>query len=167
GGMATLTTAALTLGGHALTAIYVGDSNFTGSTSGPVYEVIVNPTPVLSSLSTSSVPEGSGAFILTLNGSGFLSNSTVQWNNTSLGWVPPSATQIQVMVPAALLTTVGTAKLTVTNPGPGGSTSLPLTFTITDAPLTASGRNISVTGAKNFSGVVATFTDGNPLATIG
>jgi hypothetical protein len=168
GGVATFTTAALAPGFHSLSAIYVGDGNFTGSsTAAPLVEVLNNPAPVVASLSTAAVPEGSGAFTLTLTGTGFLPTSAVQWNGTPLPITAASGTQLQVTVPAALLTAVGTARVTVTNPWPGGGTSLPQTFTITDAPLTAGGRNIAVTGAKNFSGVVATFTDGNLFAVAG
>jgi hypothetical protein len=76
-----------------------------------------------------------------------------------------TATQIQVGVPTALLADEGTARVAVSNPGPGGGLSLPLTFTVTEAPLTAAGVNLSVHGSKTFSGVVATFTDANPGAT--
>jgi hypothetical protein len=167
GGIATFTTTALVDPvTHYLSAVYVGDSNFLGGTPAYLAEFINIPAPVLTSLGTTSVPEGSGTFTLTLNGSGFLSGSTVQWNDKTLSpTVATSPTQIQVTIPKEYLAEEGTAKLTVFTPGVG--TSLPLTFTITDAPLAASGSNIAVTGAKKFNGVVATFTDGNPKAAIG
>jgi hypothetical protein len=123
-----------------------------------------NPAPRVTSLDTRSVPEGSGTFTLTLAGSGFVPASTVQWNGTPLAVTALNATQIQVTVPASALTDEGTAMVTVSNPGPGGGTSVPQLFTIADATLTASALNLSVTGNKNFSGVVATFTDANPNA---
>jgi hypothetical protein len=165
GGVASLTTAALAPGSHSLSAVYAGDDNFTGSTAAVLAETIDNPAPVLRSLDTTAQPEGSAGFTLTLNGTGFLGSSVVQWNGTPLTATAASGTQIQVMVPAALLADEGTAQVTVTNPGPGGGPSLPQTFAITDAPLAASGANISVLGNKSFSGVVATFRDVNPRAT--
>jgi hypothetical protein len=165
GGVATLTTAALVPGSHSLSAVYAGDNNFTGSTAAGLPETIDNPAPVLHNLDTTAQPEGSAGFTLTLNGTGFLGSSVVQWNGTPLAAAAAGGTQIQVMVPAALLADEGTAQVTVTNPGPGGGLSLPQTFAITDAPLAASGANISVIGNKSFSGAVATFTDVNPLAT--
>jgi hypothetical protein len=165
GGVATLTTTALAPGSHALTAVYVGDNQFTGSTAAALAEAVNNPAPVLRGLDTTTLPEGSAGFTLTLNGSGFLSSSSVQWNGTPLIITAAGGTQIQVMVPPALLADKGTALVTVSNPGPGGGPSLPQVFTVTDAPLTAAGANISVLGNKSFSGVVATFTDGNRGAT--
>jgi hypothetical protein len=165
GGVATLTTAALGPGSHTISAVYPGDNNLTGSTATALTEVINNPAPVLNSLSTTAVVEGSGAFTLTLVGSGFLGSSTVKWNGTTLTVTAASSTQLQVTVPSALLTTVGTGQVSITNPGPGGGTSLPQTATIAAAPLTAFGRTLVVTGNKNFSGTVATFTSGNPAAT--
>src|SRR5262249_3890560 len=156
----------LALREHILRAVYVGDDNFTSSTSSPLLEVVNNPAPILDSLSQTSLPEGSSAFTLTLNGSNFLSGASVLWNGTPLSVVSLGSTQIQVTVPAALLVEDGKASVIGTNPGQGGSPSLPQTFTIADAPLTASGRNLSVTGNKAFSGVVATFTDGNPNAPV-
>src|SRR5262249_58103548 len=99
---------------------------------------------------TPSLTEGSGAFTLTLNGSAFLTTSTVQWNGTALAVTAASGGQLQATVPAALLAAAGTARVTVTNPGPGGGPSLAQTFTITPAPLTAAGRTLSVTGNKSF-----------------
>ena len=167
GGTASFTTATLPPGSHLVQAVYVGDNSFTGSFSAPLSEVIGNPAPLLTGMSTTSVLEGTGSFTLTLTGSGFLSTSTVQWNGAPMAITALSATQIQVTVPAPFLAEEGTAGVIVSNPGPGGGSSLPQIFTIADAPLTAAGRNISVTGKKNFSGLVATFTDGNLNATQG
>jgi hypothetical protein len=165
GGVATFTTAALAPGSHSFSAIYLGDGSFTGSSDLGLAETVNNPAPVVSSLSTAAVPEGSGAFTLALNGAGFLPTSAVQWNATPLTVTAAGSTQLQVTVPAALLADEGTAQIVVTNAGPGGGPSLAQAFTISDAPLTASSLNISVTGNKAFSGVVATFTDANPFAT--
>jgi hypothetical protein len=174
GGIATFTTAALSAAGssptgqgagaHFLSALYMGDKNFTGSSSQSLFETANNPTPVVTGLSPSTVPEGTPTFTLAVNGSGFLPSATVMWNGTPLAVTAASSTQIQVAVPAALLADEGTGTVTVTNPF-SAVASLPQTFTIADAGLTASGANISVLGNKKFSGTVATFTDGNPGAT--
>ena len=166
-GAASLTVAFPWFNQMQLQAVYVGDDNFTGSTSLPLAEVINNPAPLLKSLRPNAVNEGNASLTLTLAGSDFLSSSSVLWNGSPLGITFLSSTQIQATVPAALVAEEGTATITVTNPGPGGGSSLAQTFTIADAPLTASGRNISVIGKKNFSGPVATFTDGNAAALLG
>jgi len=89
-----------------------------------------NPPPITSSLSPASVTHGSWNFPLTVQGSGFVPGSTVTWNGTSLFASRVSSTQLTVYVPAGVIASAGTAQLVVTNPGPGGGVSTPLTFTI-------------------------------------
>jgi len=160
-GIATFTATALSASTHSINAIYVGDGNFTGSPSTTVTLQVNNATPTVTSVGPTSVAAGSAAFTLTIVGTDFLPGSTVQWSGTGLTVTALSGTQIQATVPASLLIREGTATVTVTNPGPGGGMSLAKPFTIADAPITASARELSVTGNKAFSGVVATFTDAN------
>ncbi len=85
--------------------------------------------PKLTSLSpASTIPEGSG-FTLTVNGSGFVSGSKVQWNGSPLTTTYVSATQLTALV-ADSDVLIGKASVTVLNPAPGGGTSNALTFTI-------------------------------------
>jgi hypothetical protein len=114
-----------------------------------------NPVPTVSLLAPNSAPAGNAALPLTITGTNFLlttdptGGSQVFWNTTTQTTLTPTsitATQIQVTVPASLLTTAGTATVTVNNlpvPPPsgcqinctgfgGGGTSNASTFTITD-----------------------------------
>jgi uncharacterized protein (TIGR03437 family) len=84
--------------------------------------------PVISGLSPSSAAAGGAAFPLTVNGSGFVASSAVYWNTTALPTTFVSATQLTAMVPASLIATVGTASVSVANPG--NVTSSPSVFTI-------------------------------------
>ncbi len=93
--------------------------------------VVNNPVPVISSLSPSSAALGGAAFTLTVNGSNFVSNSTVQWNGADRTTAFVSATQLTAAILAADILTAGTADVTVVNPTPGGGTSNTSTFTIT------------------------------------
>ncbi len=86
------------------------------------------PPPVISGLSPSSAAAGGAAFPMTVNGSGFVSNSSVYWNMTALATTFVSATQLTAAVPASLIAAAGTAKVSVGNPG--GLTSSAATFTI-------------------------------------
>jgi hypothetical protein len=107
-------------------------------TAGPsnVYPITFqNPTPVLSGLSQSSAPSGSGPISLQLFGSGFTAASLVDWNSTAL--TPTAMTgsgpaeTLQVTVPASLLAVAGTAQVSVNNPGAsGGTNSAALPFTV-------------------------------------
>jgi hypothetical protein len=164
GGVATFTTTALTAGSHVLSAAYGGDANYSTSTTTDLAEIITNPAPLVSSLAVASVAEGSAGFTLAINGSDFVSGATVTYNGSPLTVSVASSTQVQVVVPPALLVDEGMARITITNPGPGGGASLPQTFTISDAPLTAHVSTLSVAGNKQFSGVVTTFSDGDPMA---
>jgi hypothetical protein len=67
-----------------------------------------------------------------------------------------------VTVPAAILAVVGTFRVTVVNPAPGGGTSIHQPFTVADAPLTGSSVVIAPLEAAAFTDVVARFTDANP-----
>ncbi len=62
GGTATLTLSSLTAGVHALTAVYLGDTNFNSSTSNTVSETVNPPgkTNTTTSLSTSANPIATG-----------------------------------------------------------------------------------------------------------
>ena len=77
-----------------------------------------NPVPFVNSplVPAVSVP-GGPAFTLTVNGAGFVSGATVQWNGAPLDTTHASATRLTALVPAANLARAGTASVTVVNPG--------------------------------------------------
>lgn len=89
-----------------------------------------NPAPSATSVSPTSAVAGAPASTITVNGSGFIQSSTVQWNQSSRTTTFVSSTQLQAAVTAADLATAGTAQITVTNPAPGGGTSAAASFTI-------------------------------------
>lgn len=103
-------------------------------TSNSLTFTINNPVPVLTSLSPNSATHGSKAVTVTLTGNNFLSTSTVNWTVgtkvTTLTITAQTSTKLTVTVPATLLTSAGSAVVTVANPTPGGGTSAGLTFTI-------------------------------------
>jgi hypothetical protein len=85
------------------------------------------------------VAAGAPAITLSLYGSNFSNQATVQWNGTMLSsytWI--SAGRMTATIPASDIAQVGSAQVTVTNPvwvqGVGGGTSAPQTFTIAAAP---------------------------------
>ena len=100
-----------------------------------------NPVPTLVSLSPTTAPIGAGPLLLAINGTNFIPASTVGFgtdNLTSNISVNPAGTQIIVTVPAADLSTAGSAAVTVTNPAPGGGTSNSLPFSVANHPLSVS-----------------------------
>jgi hypothetical protein len=101
-----------------------------GGTSNALLFYINNPAPSLTSLSPSSIKAGSSAFTLTIYGSGFVSTSQALWNGTARATTYDRAGKVQAQILASDISKAGTAKVTVTNPAPGGGTSNALTFTI-------------------------------------
>ena len=89
-----------------------------------------NPTPTLASISPNQFMQGTGTTTVTLNGNGFISNSSVTLDGAPLADTYQSATQLQVTLPAATLAVSGTHTLTVSNPVPGGGTSAGASFTV-------------------------------------
>jgi len=96
---------------------------------------IENPIPVLTSISPAATTAGSASFILTADGSRFVTTSQVRWNGSPLATTYVNGNQLTAVIPAALVASAGTASITVFNPAPVGGTSGPQTFTIHPAPL--------------------------------
>lgn len=92
-----------------------------------------NPVPLINQplVPTATAPGGS-SFALTVNGTGFVSASAVNWNGTALSTTFVSSSQLTATIPASDIANAGTASITVTNPTPGGGTSLPAFFEITN-----------------------------------
>jgi len=90
-----------------------------------------NPIPFLNLplLPDGAAPGGAG-FTLTVNGTGFLSGATVNFNGTSLATTFVNSSQLTAIVPAANIASAGTASITVVNPLPGGVRSNLLSFSI-------------------------------------
>jgi outer membrane protein assembly factor BamB len=94
------------------------DSACTQQVSGSPQSVSVTYTispqpPVVSALNPSSVQAGVPAFVLTVNGSQFASQSLVLWNGTALSTTYVSSTQLTAQVTAQDVATAGTANLEV------------------------------------------------------
>jgi hypothetical protein len=95
-----------------------------------------NPVPVLTSMSPTSTPMFSPDTTLTVNGSGFVFGSFVQWNGMNVPTTLVSPTQLTAVLPSSLFLQFspfdsgGTAEITVLSPAPGGGTSAALVFNI-------------------------------------
>ena len=100
-----------------------GGSNNSGGGGG-------NPpaTPAISSISPTSVIAGAGPVTLTVNGTNFLSTSTVEVNGQSETTTFVSATQLTAAIPAAQFTSGGNLAVIVLNgslsSGPGTPVNL-------------------------------------------
>jgi hypothetical protein len=155
-----------TSGSQTFTVTDKSNSSFTGSATVSVS----NPVPALTSLgSPNTAMEGSGALVITVNGTNLVPTSVVKWNGSALSttFVPTSNnTQLTATVPASDFAEEGSFNVTVFNPAPIGGSSGALAFTVTDAALSATGTNFNATEGVSFTGQVATFTDANLKGTI-
>ncbi|MGO8734065.1 MAG: beta strand repeat-containing protein [Terriglobia bacterium] len=120
-----------------------------GGTSNSVNFTVGNPVPTITSLSPSSVTAGSGAQTLTINGTGFLSTSTVSYNGSSRTPTFVNSTQLTLALASTDVATAGTYSVSVTNPTPGGGTSSAVTFTVNNPvpTLTSLSPSSAVVGA--------------------
>src|SRR6184192_3491289 len=114
--------------------VAISATNSGGTGSATLTLTINNPVPTTTSISPASTTAGSAQFTLTVNGTNFVSTSTVYWNGSPLTTTFVSSTQLTAIVPAANVAAVGTASITVVNPAPGGGTSNAQTFTINPPP---------------------------------
>jgi hypothetical protein len=96
--------------------------------------------PNITALAPNNTNSGGPAFVLTVNGTNFNSNATINWNGAAQATTHVSGGQMTATIPATDIATAGTtATVTVTNPGTQGGiygggtmpeTSNSMTFTI-------------------------------------
>ena len=101
-----------------------------GGTSSTVPLTVLNPAPVLLSLSPVIVNAGSGNTTLTLNGTSFTPQSVVTLNGVGVATTLLSATQLTAVVPASQLSLAGKFPVSVTTPAPGGGAAAPLNLAV-------------------------------------
>jgi len=83
-----------------------------------------NPVPFVNQpLVPMSAAPGGSSFTLAVNGTGFVSESAVQWNGTALPTTFVNKSQLTATVAASEIAKAGTVVVTVMNPSPGGGTS--------------------------------------------
>jgi hypothetical protein len=89
-----------------------------------------NPVPSISSLSPTQQAAGSQSQTLTINGTGFISSSSVTYNSTAHAATFVSASQLTISLSASDMAATGTYPVVVTNPAPGGGSSSPANFNV-------------------------------------
>jgi hypothetical protein len=116
----------------------------------------INGAPAITSLNPSRTSAGSGAFTLTVNGSGFAAASEVRWNGTPRPTTFVSGTQLRATIAAADVAATGTPQVSVVSPSPGGGTSAAVTFNVVPPPV----LTVSATTAAPGTAVTVTLTNG-------
>jgi hypothetical protein len=123
-----------------------------------------NPVPYVDIVSPVSVHPGSTNVTLTLNGTGFVSASVVEWNGTALTTTFVSAKQLTAAVPDSLVAAVGLGSITVVNPTPGGRVSNVVYFPVASFETTTSfpaTPNSSVTVGTSPQGIITADFNGD------
>jgi len=88
------------------------------------FAVAVNPTPFINQpLIPASVAPGGPTFTLTVNGTGFVSGSTLNWNGSPRTTTFVNASQLTATILSTDIASASTASVTVVSPTPGGGTS--------------------------------------------
>lgn len=90
-----------------------------------------NPTPTISTISPVTTVVGGGAFTLTINGTDFVAGSIVNFGGSAIATTFGDSALLTAVVPAASVASAGTPAVTVSNPAPGGGTSVAMSFSIT------------------------------------
>src|SRR4029077_7818289 len=157
------------------TNVTIRASNGAGpcNTATATLVITIGTTPTISSLSPTCTAAGGPQFTLTVNGTNFVSSTTVNWNGSPLTTTFVSSTKLTATVPASLIATPGTASITVAG---CASTSGAVTFTISAVPtisslsptcaaagdpqftLTVNGTNFISTSIVNWNGAALTTT---------
>jgi len=101
-----------------------------GGASTAIGFAINNPVPSVVSVSPNATPAGGSGLFTVVGGSGFVAGSIVEWDGQPLTTMFVSTSQLQVAIPAAEISTVGSAQIQVRNPAPGGGVSNLVGFTI-------------------------------------
>jgi hypothetical protein len=114
--------------------------------------MILNPTPVVSSLSPQTVFVGTARRVAFI-GSLFHASTQVFWNGSTYPTSVVSPSLLYADLPSSAFTTAGSAAIAVRTPGPGGGTSNGLTLTKVIPPPSIAGFTPSSAqaGASDFS----------------
>jgi uncharacterized protein (TIGR03437 family) len=112
------------------------------------------PVPVITALNPGSAFAGDVSFTLGVIGSNFVSGSVVRWNGTNLMTTFQSPTLLTAAVPGSLITTAGTASITVFNLAPGGGLSNAVTFFINNPVPGLTGLGFSTIAAGGGAGTL-------------
>ena len=133
------------MAGLLLAIVFAACGGGGGGGSGP--PPTQNPVPVLTSISPTGANAGDPAFTLTVTGSNFISSSKVRWGGSDRTTTFVSASQLTAAISASDVAAGASVNVTVFNPTPGGGTSSPQTFTITNLAPTLTGISPTSTSA--------------------
>jgi hypothetical protein len=155
----TYTTAISVSSTETLQAIATAIGYSPSAVASAVYTISIstNPAPAISGVSPAITDAGGAVFTLTVNGSGFVADSTIYWGASALATTYGSATQLTAQVPAADIASAGTYAITVQNPVPGGGTSNAWQFEVDTS-------STGTSDAPTITSIAETVTAGSPAS---
>ena len=127
-----------------------------GGLSNELGLTLVNPAPVVQSISPAQSQAGQDSLVVRVTGSGFLLNTQVRFAESPRTTRFVSRTALDVVLSAADLDEVGSFAITAFTPTPGGGTSAPVNLTLaaTVPVLTGLPSNGASAGRPGFALVV-------------
>ncbi len=114
-----------------------------------------NPKPAITTITPATVGAGTSAFTLTVNGTGFVAGSVVQFNGANRPTTFIGDTKLTALIAAEDIASAGTVAIRVVSPAPGGGTSNDAVLTIVNAQPVITTLNPSVV-AKGSAGFTLT-----------
>ncbi len=122
-----------------------------------------NPVPLVNQpLVPSATAPGGAGFTLTVNGTGFVTGSSINWNGKPLVTTFVNRSQLTAIVPTANIATASTASIAVSSPSPGGGISN-VAFLPVSAPTTLQFTTFADSAATAQQAIVADFTGNGNL----
>ena len=122
-----------------------------------------NPVPFMNQpLVPMSAAPGGPNFMLTVDGTGFVSGSSVNWNGMPLSTTFVNGSKLTATVPVSNIAKASTASITVSSPNPGGGTSNVVFFPVS-APTTLQFTGFADSAATAQQAIVADFTGNGNL----
>src|SRR5260370_26266665 len=124
-----------------------------------------NPVPFISQpFFPQTLEPGGPSFVLTVEGTGFVPTSVVNWNGTALATAYVNSDQLRAAVPSSYIALTGTASVTVAN---GGVTSNVAYFEITNAASVSFASSFFAVGSSSSLVAVGDFNGGCKVGLVG
>lgn len=123
-----------------------------GSSTTVVFTInpgVNSPVPQVRYIIPVSCTPGRAGFTLAVTGSNFVNGSVVQWNGQALNTTYLSSTQLQAVIPAANVASLGTAQITVFTPPPSGGSSSAIPFSIITPVAPSTNINLTMGNPSN------------------
>ena len=107
-------------GGQSAPEAFTVTTGTTATTAGIVPD---NPIPSIASFAPTTAAAGGERFRLIVGGGGFAAGAVLRWNGVARATTRHSSTSLSALIDRADIAAVGSAKVSVLNPAPGGGAS--------------------------------------------